>query len=477
MRNLHLCLALCTVCLLAKPSRTFAEDATFLQTYETGESRIEAGFVADETEISLNEPTFVNFIVVNRSDKPFSFAIGGDYRSASGRPNKFHITAVNAQGEAVKDPYSYDHRGGLQSDKTLAPQEKYTERLFLSHWCAFDKPGLYSITCQRTLKAESRAPKVTPVVVSTRFTFKINPADHDTLLQIINNLGEKAGKGTAQEISEAALSLSIINDEAIIAPLATVLTKRGDWGKNSAIKGIAQFSTDSAADALRPALQDPDSFVRYLAHGALEKIHRIEHVLPALLQDIQSPIATTREIGARGLGATQSPQALAPLLKALDDADASVRYITAKSIGELHQPAGVAALKERIKSENSTEMRLALAQGLINAREPLQTEWLTPVIRAQRNPTNEWQFREAITLLCQGTGKNAARALASCLKLDDPSPRSSSFNTSLLFALEYSVDNGPKYYYKFHNAPKMPQEIEENRQILAKIKLWLQSQN
>ncbi len=463
MRNFYLMLGIGVFFLATGIFPAFAEDATLLRLYKTAQSEIEAGFVPDKSKIILGEPLFLTFQIINRGDKPYSFTYGGDYRG-SVRANSFHITAVDEQGEAVKDPYSYNNFGGLMGNKTLKPQEKYTERLFLGHWCAFAKPGIYTVTCKR-------------FTVSASFKLKINPAQPDALRKIITQLDEKLRTGNVQTLSEAALALSTLHEEAIIAPLAAVLTKSGDISnaKYSAIEGISQFPTDSAADALRAALQDREPFIRGAAAEALQKIRKVAHVLPNLLQDIASPIATTREMAARSLGATQSPQALAPLLKALDDADANVRFMAAKSLGELHQPAAVAALKARFTNQKSTEMRLALAQGLINAGEPLQPEWLTPVIRVRRNTMNEWQFHEAISLICQSCGKNAARALASCLKLDDPSAKSSSFNMFLLLALEHAVDNGPKYYYKFHSSPETPAQVEENRQILSKLSLWLKN--
>ena len=51
-------------------------------------------------------------------------------------------------------------------------------------------------------------------------------------------------------------------------------------------------------------------------------------------------------------------------------------------------------------------------------------------------------------------------------------------NTFLILAIHHSP-GGPQYHYKFHSDPNSdgtPEQIEENRRILAALRKWMQEQ-
>jgi len=121
-------------------------------------------------------------------------------------------------------------------------------------------------------------------------------------------------------------------------------------------------------------------------------------------------------------------------------------------------------------------MRVAVVKGLLGLGDPLDVNWLTPVIRASADLGGE-SFHDAIRLIRLHGGKDAARALVSCLEFDDPALRNH-YNSYLISGIEFSP-GGPKYSRQYHGPPNVeltPQEIKENRKILEELRTWLQEQ-
>jgi hypothetical protein len=71
----------------------------------------------DEPRYYLGENFLGHFIVENVGTKPFSISVGGDYRGAA-RATRFKVSAVDADGKPVVDPYPGDfNMGGLGVDR------------------------------------------------------------------------------------------------------------------------------------------------------------------------------------------------------------------------------------------------------------------------------------------------------------------------------------------------------------------------
>ncbi len=448
------------------------EQTRYIKAYEAEGIAIEAGFIPDETQIILGQPLFITFTVTNRSHTPYGFFVGGDSRG-SVRHNNFRITAVDADGNAVKDPYSYNNFGGMGQDIALERGQVYSERLFLGHWCAFDKPGVYTVTCKRILETHGEEPRNKRVPVSISFELTVAPFDARRMQEVIHGLGKSLRDGEEQGVYEASLALAAIPDEQVVAHLAVSLTKGDYQNKLPAIRGLAQFSSDAAADALLMALKDPDHAVRDAGGDALREIKRVDRALQVLIPETSHESASIRALAARALGATKHKDALEVLLKALRDPEPGVRCAAAIALGALGHREALQALRQHVEG-NDMGMRVAASKGLRALGESLQPEWLTPVIRSA-DDINDQNFHEAIRLIRLYGGEQAAPALVSCLDFDDPSPRNT-FNMFLILAIHHSP-GGPQYYYKFHSDPNTdgtPEEIEGNRQILAELRKWLQ---
>ncbi len=444
--------------------------ASYTKQYAIEGFELEAGFTPDKAECILGEPIFITFSVKNLSQKAHGFFVGGDNRG-SVRHNRFHVTAVGADGEPVKDPYSYDNFGGQARDVILQPAENYAERLYLGFWCAFEKPGEYDVTCKRDLTSDGGG-KYPSVPVIATFKLKIHPFDREKMRGVIADLGKKLREGDQQAVYEATLGLAPINDEEVIPHLAVSLTQGDFQNKLPAVKAISRFSTGPAAEALTGALKDPDDAISRAAGEALRKNGMTDRAVDALLKELGDPESSVRAWAARALGYTGAERALDPLIKAMEDATPAVRYAVAEAAGILGHKRAIQLLKNRLDGLDMG-MRVAAAKGLMALGEPVPVESLVPVIK-NTTDMNDQNFHESIRLIRLEGGERAAPALISCLKFDDPSLRNS-YNFFLMQGIEASP-GGPKCFSIYHHDPNVdgtPEQIEENRRIFAALKAWL----
>ena len=445
--------------------------AGYRKRYPIDGFELEAGFTPDKAECILGEPIFITFSAKNLADKTYGFHVGGDNRG-SVRHNRFRITAVDSNGKPVKDPHSYVHHGGFGRDVVLKPGESYTERLYLGFWCAFEKPGVYDVNCERTLTADGGDAKYPAVAVVTTFKLTIQPFDKEKMGRAVAELGKKLREGDQQAVYEATLGLSEIDDEAVIPHLAVSLAKGDFRNRAPAVKGLSRFSTDAAADALIVALRDPDYVVGQAAGEALRKNNMTDRAVDALLKDLRSPLSSERALAARALGYTGSRRAFDPLVRAMEDARAEVGEAAAEALGELGHKEALEPLKKRVEGP-VMGVRVGASKGLMALGEALQVEWLTPVIK-NTTSVNDQNFHESIRLIRLYGKERAAAALISCLNFDDPSLRNS-YNFFLMQGIEASP-GGPKCFSIYNHDPNVdgtPQQIEENRKVLEALKTWL----
>lgn len=477
-RQLHFVgMPLLLICFALSCSTDSTEKQNNAELYEAGGCSIEAGFAPDNSQIILGQHLFITFTVSNRSEKAFRFFVGGDNRG-SVRHNNFRITAVSANGDTVKDPYSYQNFGGMGNFVVLEYGESYSERLFLGHWCAFEDTGTYTVTCNRVLEDFGEDQRKVEVSITDSFDLSITPYDAGRMRDVIAGWGDKIRDGNDVDISEASIALATIADEQVIPYLAMSLSSsRGDTrGKLAAIQRLARFQSKAAVDALLLALKSPDHGVRERGGEALKNIGKLDYALQRLLPDIKSQSDSVRALTARALGATRARGAFDALLEATHDSGPSVRYSAAEGLGALGYQEAIRPLKNYLE-DSDFGMRIAAAKGLHALGEPLDPDWLTPVIRGTKG-VNDQKFHEAIRLIRLYGGERAAPALVSCLDFDDPSPGNSR-NSFLITAIHYSPD-GPKYDDEFYRNPGRdgtPEQIKENSRILGELKEWLKDKN
>jgi len=241
--------------------------APCLKYYRAGGYELQAGFVPDKLAYVFGEPVLhITFVVKNLTGKPILFPIGGDYRGI-GRPSRFSVTAVDAAESKVRDPRaSYSCFGGMASNQTLHVGETYIERLFVPNWLEFEKPGVHTVTCQRTLnigkdirkrKEEQEQPQVDVPTVTT-FQLIIEPSDKERIREIIDRLVETIRTGSGQPREDALVALTYVKDEAVIPELAKLLTFAAREHRISALEALSDFATEEAAAAILGTVRDGD---------------------------------------------------------------------------------------------------------------------------------------------------------------------------------------------------------------------------
>jgi hypothetical protein len=329
------------------------------------------------------------------------------------------------------------------------------------------------VTSERKLEGhgDGKSPMFT---IKTQFKLKVMPYDARKMAEIIANLGKKIQNAEKEQLIEVATSLAAIKDEQVIPHLRVALAKGDYQNMNPAIDGLAQVPCDAAADALLIGLASVDHAVAERAGKALQNMGKGDWAVDRKLKDFDSTDEAVRTAATRALGWIYSTHCYEPLCKRLNDKTPSVRCAAAEALGIRGEERAVGVLKACL-ADNDYAFRLAAVKGLLALKQPLDTDWLTPIIRAGDGRLD--YFHEAIRLMRLKGGKNAAPAMASCLHFDDPSVIGDP-NFWLIMGLEACQD-GPKYYYKWHHDPNRQgtaEEIEDNKKILNALKAYLEAQ-
>jgi len=410
-----------------------------MRAYAASDVVIEAGFKPDKTHIIAGEPLFMTFSVVNRSDKPYVFFVGGDH-GPGGRYGSFSVVAVGAQVGKVRDPYADEGDwGGPGNNIHLKAGESYKVRLFLGHWCVLDKPDLYTVTCERDLAEMTKDGRVPSVKVNTRFALEVSNSDERKMGKIIADLGRAIREGDEQAVVEAAVGLSTIGSPATIPHLAEAL-RRGDYSnKTAAISGLSRYpDSEQAVQAILGALHDEDQAVRSSA--------------------------------ATALGEMKARQAVPLLTATLKDEDEWVRRDAANALGKIGSREAVNALKDLL-SDKSIPVRFAAVESLKELGEPFNASWVMEIIKSKE--CNE--FQNAIWFVRRNAGKQAVSILIQCLDLADPSVKSY-YNYTLVWQI--AACGGPKleFHHKF-DGKGTEEQVQENKRVLQTLTDYLRKVN
>lgn len=122
------------------------------KTYVANGWTLDVRLVPEKKTILLGEPIYLDFIVNNRSSRDLRLLFGGDYRNRLGRPNRFSVEAIRADGKHVPVPDAGQTRGGMIGARELPANGRYIRKLFLPNWARITQPGEYTVVCRRTLK-------------------------------------------------------------------------------------------------------------------------------------------------------------------------------------------------------------------------------------------------------------------------------------------------------------------------------------
>jgi hypothetical protein len=363
--------------------------------------KVEAGFSLPKQTYFVGEPIEATFTVTNKGDIPIHFRTGGDYR-ASGRHDRFSISALDSWGWGVSDPLRWQWLfgggigGGLGGMPTVNPGASYTEKVLVNEWCAFSKAGKYKITCKRTLnvlvsdahgpdlysKPESSLPAV-PIQTTLEVTLEDNHSAQTsyiaTLVPALLRSDESSYPASQQLKTLAQAQTPAAFPEIVKLLDAPPRTQRDavEWlsyygsGKASpvfhehwsklnpqarqlALSKMSEWNSVWQSTGVEPlmaaSLHDPDHELR--ANTVLLCSRKqYASCLPILLSMGDDPDLLVRRYLGAALGASGDQQAIPVLLKLLHDSDPDpyIKIWAAEGLGKFKRMEGVPVMIDLLR--------------------------------------------------------------------------------------------------------------------------------
>ena len=451
-----------------------------LKKYRVGDRDVEAGFGPEQAELVLGERLLAAFVVKNTSEKPFTYVLGGDQRG-TGRHDHFKITAVDAQGGALKDPKAdkdgnVPDFGGISWVKEVKPGGTDRLPLDLAQFRSFKDAGVYTVTCRYEL-FENHEAKTAAATVETTFKIKILPASDANVQRVIARLVGQIGRSHKDELNALIERLCDFAGVKAVPDLVKMGADGDVEHRTAALGGLKRFTTPEAEAAVLKAFRDPDAAIRTAAAATLGEM-KTDAAITAILERLpeEKPVVVCALL--RALGRTQSPRAFERLEKALTDEKVEIRRAAVEGLAQFGGDRALAVLKKCAEDED-VGRREAVLQALERLNQPLQPEWVLPLILAGRGYgyTNHTapNPNEALRLLRMYGGDQAIVALVSCVDFENPAIRSY-YNYVLFGTLEAMRDAPKATWVNDPNADGTPEQIEENRQTLKRMRAWLAEQ-
>jgi HEAT repeat protein len=454
--------------------------APTLKKYHVGDRDLEMGFEPEQSELVFGEPLLAAFVVKNTSDKPFTYVLGGDQRG-TGRHNHFKITAVDVKGSALPDPKAdkdgnVPDFGGLSWLREIKAGATDRLPLDLGQFRSFTEFGVYTVTCRFDVY-ETHEAKKPAATVETTFRLKVLPASEENVKRVIARLVNEAGRSQKEALNNAINGLCAFAKERAVPELVTLSAKGDTEHRTAAILALGRFATTAAEAVALKALRDPEVAIQIAAASALGEI-KTEAAVDALLSrlgEVNPDLASTI---LRALGRTRSPRALERIEKAITGEDVILRRSAAAGMAEFGGDRAIAVLK-RCAADQDIGRREAVLLALEHLNQPLQPEWILPLIIAGRDYgyTNHTapNPNEAVRLLRLYGGEGSTSALVSCIDFDNPSVRCY-FSFVVFNDLAARRDAPKATWHNDPNADGTPEQIEENTKTLKRLRSWLDEQ-
>jgi hypothetical protein len=232
-------------------------------------------FTLTDSNITLNEPVFVDFSVRNTHSETIYFDLGHN------RKSHFVFTIAEPGGAVVRAPRLSEEGLGLIGEVSLSPGEKYTQRLVVNEWYPFSEPGDYVIDVKLVSPVVSESGAVIEPGPSGSLSLHVDPRNPTRLRQVSDSLYRQATESSdGEQRLEAAIALSYMRDPIVVSYLERGLSdERLAW--QYAIPGLARIANIEAIYALITLVQrnDPES------GSALARF-----VLSYLKEKVQDPI-------------------------------------------------------------------------------------------------------------------------------------------------------------------------------------------
>jgi len=208
----------------------------------------------DKSSYYLGEPVLVHFGLKNTSDMPVEFNMGGDYRGI--RETRFIVTATDAHGKVVPDPFTrVNCMGGESGGHTIYPGETWWHSLALWNYREFTQPGRYTVRVTHDLgwNGNSDIPlhgvprgATPPVGEGALMLVMPTPAQAQHVLALMSKLPADNHHIKSDGRSEPYADLTALTIPVYVPFLRTAAEKGDDF----AIEGISSIGDPTATAAL-----------------------------------------------------------------------------------------------------------------------------------------------------------------------------------------------------------------------------------
>ena len=273
LRTMTLALAL-----LAATAPPALAETYYLDGYE-----VEITLLPWRESFVLGEQVYVSLKVENRNDIDLELILSGE--QGGGWPDDFEVRVTGPDGSPLPRPgveerravgHVHSHVRGRRNKQLVRPAVGLV--VSLKEWAEFEKPGTYTVTLRRGVKAgpfNGRYriwPETNKPVVELRAETQVRVVapGADPIGSLIEEQGRRLLSGDPTAPVDAAIRLSDLDDERIVPLFVEALRKcRNTNVREAAVKAFRKFDTDVAFEGLKLAAADPHDDLRTVAAHAL----------------------------------------------------------------------------------------------------------------------------------------------------------------------------------------------------------------
>lgn len=330
-------------------------DALTIRVFQSLEGfEIDGRFELAKTAYYVSEPVRVTFHVVNKGEEPISFVVGHDYRG-TGRHERFSFVAVDETGNQVPDPIENPMcLGGVGGDVQLKPGETHSEELLINEWCAFSKPGRYTITCKRTLNLRSGRPVpecVLPALpIETKLGITLLP-DDEGFDQYLQGLVERLEDPHDDEAYGEMKIIAKAKSEAAFPAVARLACIR-DWKQRERVQWLTYYG-QQAREALLEVAKTGNATARAVALPALATLD-VPDIVPLVQKALSSEHPRERDAAVRICTREKYPECFPILIGMTEDDDDFVRASVCWALGEYNDQRAVPPLLKQLRATDAS---------------------------------------------------------------------------------------------------------------------------
>ncbi len=219
--------------ILVEGTETDEDLGKFLNAYQIDGQSIEAGFVPAGPSLVDGEDLTLTFVVRNRSEQPYTFSFGGDYRGVN-RHNRFKIEVRDERGNLLQDPGSeIGDFGGILYPRVVLAGRTTIETLDLAKYRNIPGPGKYSIKASFELLDEFnwglQAGKRSSQLVESEQTLSILPRTDDNVATVVNRLLRRCQQTSGLPQQQIVATISKFGRAAAVPGLADLAAHRANF--------------------------------------------------------------------------------------------------------------------------------------------------------------------------------------------------------------------------------------------------------